>query len=52
MKKILQWYGSDIRENYKSIIFEEPNYTQDEITYEFTSDDYRITVSGNIGWFF
>lgn len=41
MQKILQWYAADTKENYKSIIFGEPNYTQDEITYEFTPDDYR-----------
>ena len=41
MKKILQWYSADNKENYKPIIIGEPNYTQDEITYEFTPDDYR-----------
>lgn len=51
MKKILQWHGSDTRENYKSIIFEEPNYTQDDIIYEFTSDDYRCDNFSDISEF-
>ena len=51
MQKILQWYSSDTKENYKSIIIGEPNYTQDEITYEFTSDDYRCDEFADISEF-
>lgn len=51
MQKILQWYCTDNKENYKSILFEEPNYTQSEIIYDFTSDDYRCDKFSDISEF-
>ena len=51
MSNVYQWFSSDSKENYKLLNFKKPNYTQNEITYEFNSLGYRCDEFSNASEF-